>query len=53
MDGDVKKFLSIYKCAPIIMALTHIGTDRYHKVSEAYNKVNEAKILIECIHGWL
>ena len=52
MDGDVKMFLSICKCVPSIMALTHIGTEKYHGVSEAYHEVNEAKIMNECIHGW-
>ena len=36
--------LSICRCVPSIMALTHTGTEKYHKVSEAYHKVSEAKI---------
>ena len=50
--GDVTMFLSIYKCVPSWMTLTHIGTEKYHEVSEVYLIVNEAKLLIECIHGW-
>ena len=51
MDGCTKMFLSIYKCVPSIMALTHRRTEKYHKVSEAYHKISEAKILSEGIHG--
>ena len=43
-DGDVKIFLSIYKCVPSIMALNHIGTEKYHKVSKPNNKVNEIRV---------
>ena len=43
MDGDVELFSSIQKCVPYIMALTHVGTEKYHKVSEAYDKFNETK----------
>ena len=52
MDNCIKMFLSIYKYVPSAMALTHIGAEIYHKVSEANHKVKEAKILIECSHGW-
>ena len=51
MDGSVKMTLSIYKSVPSIMTLTLKGTEKY-EVSEAYHKVNEAKILIKCIH-WM
>ena len=36
MDGYVKMFAVIYQCVSSIMALTQIGTEKYHKVSEAY-----------------
>ena len=39
----MKMFMSIYKCVPSIIALTHIGTEKYHEVSEAYLKVSETK----------
>ena len=42
---------SCYKYGPSIMVLTLIGPEKYHKVSEACHKVDEAKKLIECIHG--
>ena len=51
MDGHVKMFMSKYKRVPSIMALTHIGTEKHHKISEAYHKVKEGKILVEFIHG--
>ena len=46
MDGDVKMFLSIYKCFPSIMALTHIEHEKYHS-----HKVNKAKI--DKIQSWM
>ena len=42
-DGYVKMFLSIYTCVSSIMTLTHAGNEKYHKVSEAYYKVNVTK----------
>ena len=32
------------------MALISIGNEKYHKVSEAYHEINDAKISIESIH---
>ena len=37
MDGFIKMILSIYNCMPKIKAPSHIGTKKYHKVSEAYH----------------
>ena len=35
--------LSLCKCVPSIMASIHIEAEKYHKVSEAYYDVSEAK----------
>ena len=51
MDGGGKKIESVCKHVPSFMTLTHVETDKYYKISEAYHKVNEAKIRVESIHG--
>ena len=40
MDDGIKMIMFIYRCVP---SLIHICTEKYHKVSSAYHKVNEAK----------
>ena len=50
MDRDGEMILSICKYVPSIIALTPIGTEKYHKINEGYNKVNDAKILVKSIH---
>ena len=47
MNGGGKKTESNCKCVPRIMALTYIDTEKYHKISEAYHEVNEAKIWVD------
>ena len=44
MDDGARMILSICRCVPSIMVLTHIGIKMYHKISEAYHKVSAANI---------
>ena len=44
MDGTGERILSICKYVQSVMALTHIETEKYHKISEVYI-VNEAKAI--------
>ena len=43
MDGDGKMIFSICKYVPSIMALTHLKTEKYHRISEAYQGGNKWK----------
>ena len=51
MDGGGKKIKSFSIYEPGIMALTSTETEKYHKISEVYHKVNEANTWVESIHG--
>ena len=35
--------LSTYKYEPKFMAITHVETEKFHKMSKAYHKVNKVK----------
>ena len=43
MDGVVKLILSICEYVPSVLALIHTETEKHHKISEACQKVSEAK----------
>ena len=47
MDSGGKKIEYICR----VMALTYTETEKYHKISDAYHEVNEAKMWVESIHG--
>ena len=42
--GVGEMILSTYKYEPNFMAITHIETEKFHKMSKAYHKVNKPKI---------
>ena len=51
IDEAVEMILPICKCLQSIMPVTNIVTEKQHEISEAYHKVNEAKIWLGFIHG--
>ena len=44
MEESGKMVEFICKYVPSIMAFTYIETEKYHKITEVYHKVNEANI---------
>ena len=46
MGDATETILPICKCLQSIMPVTSTGTEKQHKVSEAYHKANGAKIKV-------
>ena len=49
-NNGEKMLLSICRKVPNIMALTHLWTEKYHKIIEAYKKDNSSNLHTNAVH---